>query len=138
MQPPPQAHTPGGRRALDERWLNYLKTHPPAPTAPLPSLAAGIAHFDAGRFHEAHEDWELAWRAAPYPERLFYLGLAKLSAGLVQARRGNAASGQRLVRESIKALEPFQPVWVGVATAQLMREAMAWPDGEPPPRIPRA
>ena len=137
MQPPPQAHATGGRRALDERWLDHLKAHPPEPTPPPPDLAAGIALFDAGRFHEAHETWERAWRDGPYPERLFYLGLTKLSAGLEQARRGNATSGRRLLREAFRALEPFQPAWAGVATSQLARDAAAWPnDSSPPPRIP--
>ena len=61
---PPQTHAAGGRRALDRRWLTYLRTAPPdcAALAPAPALVAGVALFNHGRFLEAHEAWEEVWR----------------------------------------------------------------------------
>lgn len=35
----------------------------------LENLRRGAIHFNAGRFFEAHEDWEIRWRTLPMPDR---------------------------------------------------------------------
>lgn len=54
------------------------------------ALDAGVRLFDAGRFFDAHEVWEDAWRAETGARRLALQGLIQIAAGfhkgLVQGR----------------------------------------------------
>src|ERR1700716_2022189 len=57
---------------------------------------AGLEHIRAGRFFEAHEELEIAWRAAAAEERDFYQGLVHVAVAWYQAGRGRpgATGGQ--------------------------------------------
>jgi hypothetical protein len=47
------------------------------------SFTRGAGLFDAGRFFDAHEVWEDAWRQATDPdERLFFQGMIQIAAAL--------------------------------------------------------
>ncbi len=63
---------------------------PAAPGATRRALAEGCRHFDAGRYFEAHEVWEDAWRVEEGDLRLLLQGLIQVAAGfhkgLVQGR----------------------------------------------------
>ncbi len=54
------------------------------------ALAEGSRHFDAGRYFEAHEVWEDAWRVEEGEARRLLQGLIQVAAGfhkgLVQGR----------------------------------------------------
>ncbi|MDE2765179.1 MAG: DUF309 domain-containing protein [Chloroflexota bacterium] len=131
--PPPQTHAPGRRRALDEAWLAYLRSAPFDPsslTAP-PGLAEGVRLFNEGRYLDAHEAWETAWRETPYPGKLLLLALAKIAAGL--AHRGGAGAASRVTADGLRFLAPFEPACMGVDIASL-RVALAG-GAAPPPRI---
>jgi hypothetical protein len=52
--------------------------------------AQGVALFNAGRWWEAHEAWEGAWRAAEGAERDRWQGLILAAAALLHRERGNA------------------------------------------------
>jgi hypothetical protein len=52
--------------------------------------AEGVALFNAGRWWEAHEAWEAAWRAARGAERDRWQGLILAAAALLHRERGNA------------------------------------------------
>ena len=119
----------GERRTLDRRWLRYLNLHPTAGWEHLnapPRLAEAVEQLNDGRFLESHETWEALWREEDYPVKLFYLAMAKLTAGLEQARRGNQRGALRLIEGSLQFLEPFRPSIMGLDTAQLWDAARAW------------
>jgi predicted metal-dependent hydrolase len=63
---------------------------PPISAASLLALEEGCRLFDAGRFFEAHEVWEGAWRVEVGRVRRLLQGLIQVAAGfhkgLVQAR----------------------------------------------------
>ncbi len=63
---------------------------PADPLATRRALAEGCRHFHAGRYFEAHEVWEDAWRAERGDVRLLLQGLIQVAAGfhkgLVQGR----------------------------------------------------
>lgn len=82
----------------------------------------GIAHLRAGRWFEAHEDLELAWRAAPPDERDFYQGLVHVAVAWYQHGRGRAVGTERQLRKALRRLEPYEPEHRGVDVARLRRQ----------------
>ena len=52
-------------------------------------LALGLELIRAQEFFEAHEELEVAWRAAPAEERDFFQGLVHFAVAWYQAGRSN-------------------------------------------------
>ena len=52
-------------------------------------LAEGLRHFDAGRAWEAHEAWEIGWRADPSPHRDAWKGLIQIAAAVHHLQRNH-------------------------------------------------
>src|SRR5437660_12790910 len=102
----------------------------------------GLAEIRTGRFFEAHEELELAWRAAPPEERDFYQGLVHVAVAWYQAGRGRPiATGSQLAKAA-RRLGPFGPAHRGVDVAdgldQVGRAAAAVAAGSlalEPPRV---
>ncbi len=93
---------------------------------PSDKLDEGVRLFNEGRFFDAHEAWEAAWRETPYPERLLYLALTKLAAGLEQAKRGGAGGTGQQVRDALRFLGPFTPSCGGLDTGRITTDADDW------------
>jgi hypothetical protein len=105
-------------------------------------LQTGLSLIRAGRFFEAHEELELAWRAAPANERAFYQGLVHVAVAWYQADRGNAVGAGRQLDKARRRLGPFAPAHLGVDVAcileQLQRAQQAVARGSlelEPPRV---
>jgi hypothetical protein len=68
----------------------------------LSNLVRGAEHFNRGRFFEAHEDWEVRWRALPAPDR------AQVQAGIlvcgvfVLLAKGRIGPAERLANLAIE------------------------------------
>ena len=108
----------------------------------LDAYKAGLEHIRARRFFEAHEELELAWRAAPPEERDFYQGLVHVAVAWYQAGRGNTVGATRQLEKGLRRLEPYEPEHRGVDVADVRRQlldAQALVLGGslelPPPRI---
>ena len=82
----------------------------------------GISHLRAGRFFEAHEELELAWRAAAPEERDFYQGLVHVAVAWYQAGRGKPVATERQLAKALRRLEAFEPEHRGVDVAALRRQ----------------
>jgi predicted metal-dependent hydrolase len=82
----------------------------------------GLEHLRAGRWFEAHEELELAWRAAPPEERDFYQGLVHVAVAWYQHGRGRRIGTERQLRKALRRLEPFEPEHRGVDVAALRRQ----------------
>jgi predicted metal-dependent hydrolase len=54
----------------------------------------GVNFFNAGKYYEAHEVWEDAWRLQEGPRRRFYQGLIQAAVGLYHLSRGNATGAR--------------------------------------------
>src|SRR3954454_21966508 len=52
----------------------------------------GVELIRAGEYFAAHEELELAWRAAPEAERDFFQGLVHVAVAWYQAGRGHASA----------------------------------------------
>jgi uncharacterized protein len=86
---------------------------------------AGLEHIRAGRFFEAHEELEIAWRAAATEERDFYQGLVHVAVAWYQAGRGNTVSARRQLEKGLRRLEGYEPEHRGVDVAGVRRQLRA-------------
>jgi predicted metal-dependent hydrolase len=86
---------------------------------------AGLEHIRGGRFFEAHEELEIAWRAAAPEERDFYQGLVHGAVAWYQAGRGNAVGARRQLEKGLRRLEPYEPEHRGVDVAAVRRQLQA-------------
>jgi uncharacterized protein len=94
-----------------------------------PLWQKGLEEFRAGRFFEAHEEWERLWKGASGPDRRFLQGLIQLAAALVHADRGRTAPAVRLLRLAREKLDPFPDGHAGLALGRL-REAIDAASGQ--------
>jgi uncharacterized protein len=86
---------------------------------------SGLEHLRAGRFFEAHEELELAWRAAADVERDFYQGLVHVAVAWYQAGRGNHVGATRQLEKAGRRLERYEPRHEGLDVADLRRQVQA-------------
>jgi predicted metal-dependent hydrolase len=83
----------------------------------------GLELARQGRFFEAHEHFELAWRACANEERDFFQGLVHVVVSSYQRGRGKpvAAESQRL--KALRRLAAFSPRHRGI-DVDALREAL--------------
>ena len=79
----------------------------------------GIEHLRAGRWFEAHEELELAWRAAPPEERDFYQGLVHVAVAWYPFGRGKPVATERQLEKARRRLAAYEPEHLGVDVAAL-------------------
>jgi predicted metal-dependent hydrolase len=89
------------------------------------SYKAGLEHIRAGRYFEAHEELELAWRAAEPDDRDFYQGLVHVAVAWYQAGRGNEVGARRQLEKGLWRLGRYEPVYRGVDVAAVRRQLAA-------------
>ena len=82
----------------------------------------GLELARAGRWFEAHEEFELAWRAAEVPERDFFQGLVHVVVAWYQAGRGNHVGCGRQLEKAQRRLSPYAPQHRGVAVGVLLAD----------------
>ena len=63
----------------------------------------------AGEYFAAHEELELAWRAAPSEERDFFQGLVHVAVAWYQAGRGRRIGTERQLAKAMRRLQPYAP-----------------------------
>src|SRR3954468_2668851 len=82
----------------------------PRTLEPVPdAYKLGIEYLRAGRYFEAHEELEQAWRAAPPEERDFYQGLVHVAVAWYQAGRGRTIGAERQLAKALRRLTAHQP-----------------------------
>jgi predicted metal-dependent hydrolase len=97
-------------------------------------LREGLELMRRGAYFEAHEELELAWRAADGPERDFFQGLVHVTVAWYQAGRGNRVGARRQLEKAARRLGPYAPRHRGVDVAALLAQVeaadpddLAWP-----------
>jgi hypothetical protein len=88
-------------------------------------LDAGLTLMRAGSYFEAHEELELAWRAADAPERDFFQGLVHVTVAWYQAGRGNRPGCERQLEKAARRLGPYAPAHRGVDVADVLAQVHA-------------
>lgn len=79
----------------------------------------------SGAYFEAHEELELAWRAAPADERDFFQGLVHFTVAWYQAGRGNRPGCERQLAKATRRLARYAPAHRGVAVADVLAQVGA-------------
>jgi predicted metal-dependent hydrolase len=80
----------------------------------------GLALIRAGRYFEAHEELETAWRVAEPAERDFLQGLVHVAVAWYQAGRGNRHGCERQLEKATRRLAPYGPTHRGVELAHTL------------------
>jgi uncharacterized protein len=75
-----------------------------------------------GEYFAAHEELELAWRAAEASECDFYQGLVHVTVAWYQAGRGNHNGCRRQLEKAQRRLGPYAPKHRGVDVADVLRQ----------------
>ncbi len=87
----------------------------------------GVAHWNAGRYWHAHEDWEDLWAEAEGPRRLWLQGLIQYAAAFVHFQRGYHARGfARLMEQAREKTEGYAGETHGLDWARLWRDLEPW------------
>jgi len=85
----------------------------------------GLAAIRAGRYFEAHEELEEAWRVAPAEERDFFQGLVHVAVAWYQAGRGRPVATGRQLEKAARRLAPFAPAHRGVNVDDVLAQLEA-------------
>jgi len=89
------------------------------------SYDRGLELIREGRYFEAHEELEDAWRAAEPAERDFLQGLVHVAVAWYQAGRGRRIGCQRQLEKALRRLAPYAPRHRGLDVAELLASVRA-------------
>ena len=95
------------------------------------SYQHGLELAQAGRFFDAHEAFETAWRACADPELDFFQGLVHVVVSAYQRGRGRPIATERQRLKALARLAAYEPVHRGLDVAALRA---ALDRAEPDPR----
>jgi len=85
----------------------------------------GLEEIRAGRYFEAHEELEEAWRAAAEEERDFFQGLVHVAVAWYQAGRGRPVATGRQLEKAARRLAAFAPAHRGVDVDGVLAQVAA-------------
>jgi len=83
-------------------------------------LRRGLELIRRGEFFEAHEELELAWRAAPAAERDFFQGLVHVTVAWYQAGRGRPVACSSQLEKAQRRLSSYPSSHRGVDVAGVL------------------
>jgi hypothetical protein len=89
------------------------------------AFKAGLKAIRDGRYFEAHEELELAWRAASPEERDFFQGLVHFAVAWYQAGRGRPVATASQLEKAARRLAPYAPEHRGVDVADVLEQVAA-------------
>src|SRR5438477_7637624 len=82
----------------------------------------GLEAIRAEHYFEAHEELEIAWRAAAAEERDFFQGLVHVAVAWYQAGRGRPVATASQLEKAARRLGPFAPAHRGVDVAGVLSQ----------------
>ena len=86
----------------------------------------GIAHFNAGRYYDAHEIWEEVWLRSADDAKLFYQMLIQAAVALHHDERGNAHGARALYERVCEKLRKLPPVFMSLDVSEFARQFKAF------------
>jgi predicted metal-dependent hydrolase len=75
----------------------------------------GLALFNAGKFFECHEIWEIAWKQADGEPRAFFQGLIQAAVAILHTERGNRGGAKSVYAKARARLDPLPGAFMSVA-----------------------
>jgi predicted metal-dependent hydrolase len=88
-----------------------------------PRARAGIELYNRGRFFEAHEELEAAWRSEPGPIRGLYIGILQVAVAYLHLERGNFTGARKVFRRSRRNLKAYSGSWQGIDIDQFKADS---------------
>ncbi len=85
----------------------------------------GLELIRARRYFDAHEELELAWRAAEPSDRDFFQGLVHVTVAWYQAERGRRIGCERQLEKAARRLAPYAPAHRAVDLASVLAQVEA-------------
>ena len=85
----------------------------------------GLEAIRAEHYFEAHEELEIAWRAAAAEERDFFQGLVHVAVAWYQAGRGRPVAAASQLEKAARRLGPYAPAHRGVDVADVLAQVEA-------------
>ncbi|MEX2211178.1 MAG: DUF309 domain-containing protein [Gaiellaceae bacterium] len=98
-------------------------------------LRTGLELMRRAQYFEAHEELELAWRAAQPAEKDFFQGLVHVTVAWYQGGRGNVTGCRRQLEKAARRLDRYAPLHRGVDVAALLAQVAAADPERPLPRL---
>jgi uncharacterized protein len=96
-----------------------------SPHQPEAGFRSGVALIRRAEYFAAHEELELAWRAAARDERDFFQGLVHVAVAWYQAGRGRQIGTRRQLAKAIRRLTPYAPAHRGLDLDSLLAQLRA-------------
>ncbi|MCS6864138.1 MAG: DUF309 domain-containing protein [Gemmataceae bacterium] len=93
---------------------------------PDPRFLEGIERFNQGEYFEAHEVWEDLWQDSPSADRRFYQALIQAAVAIYHHQRGNNTGAQRLLQSGRRYMQPYAPVYHGLAVEAFWEAVAAY------------
>jgi hypothetical protein len=87
------------------------------------TLRDGIQLFNQRQFFHCHEVLEEQWMPQRGPRRMFLQSLIHIAVGLYHWQCGNRTGAAGQIRKGLHKIAPFLPLWEGVDTGRLYRDA---------------
>ena len=75
--------------------------------------------FNQGRYFEAHEELELAWKQEPDDVRRLYQGILEAGVTYLHIRRGNYRGALKVYERSMRWLRPWPNTCRGIEVGRL-------------------
>lgn len=85
-----------------------------------------VAHWNAGAWFEAHEDWETLWHEAEGARREWLQGLIQFAAAFVHVGRDNAGGVVKLLRTAAQKAGGYGGDTAGIDFPALWRDLAPW------------
>jgi uncharacterized protein len=89
------------------------------------SFKRGLDAIRSRRYFEAHEELEIAWRAAAAEERDFFQGLVHVAVAWYQAGRGRPVATASQLEKAARRLRPYTPAHRDVDVAHVLAQVDA-------------
>src|SRR5664279_1280182 len=88
-----------------------------------PEALDAVRKFNAGEYHEQHDQFEALWMHEPGPVRQLYQGVLQVGIAYYQITRGNGRGALKMLLRSIQWLAPLPDVCQSINVAQLRADA---------------
>ena len=86
------------------------------------TVCHGLELFNQGKYFEAHEELELAWRVESDPLRELYRGILQVAVVYLHISRGNYSGAMKVYRRCRKWLEPWPDTCIGIDIGKLRHD----------------
>ncbi len=86
----------------------------------------GIAHFNAARYYDAHEIWEVIWLRSAGDEKRFYHSLIQAAVALYHEGRSNRHGARALYERACEKLQKLPPRFMSLDVTEFGRQFKAF------------